>query len=100
MHGVPLGSMLGSLLYLIYISDAFLDWGVKSILSIDDATLIISGKSVNEIRRCAHATLHLLYKKLTDNKLTVNCSETKYMLLSTQPYRLPSKGELFPIKLN
>ena len=59
---------------------------VKSVLCADDATLVIPGKSVNEICCCANATLQLIYKRLADNKLTVNCSKTKYMLLSPQPY--------------
>ena len=49
---------------------------------------------------CANFTLQLIYQRLTDNKLTVNCSKTKYMILF-QPYRLLSnQGELFPIRLN
>ena len=37
---------------------------------------------------------------MTDNKLTVNCSKTKCMSLSPQPYRLSKQGELFSIKLH
>ena len=88
------------MLFLIYINDVFLDCGVKSVLYAYDTTLVISGKSVNEICYCANATLQLPYQRLTDNKLTVNCSKTKYVLLSPQPYRLSNQGELFPTKLN
>ena len=58
-------------------------------------TVVIPGKSVNEICCCFNATLQLIYKRLTDNKLTVNCSKTKYMSLSPQPYRLSNRGDCF-----
>ena len=85
---------------MIYVNDVFLDCGVKSVLYADDATLVILEKSVNEICFCANVTLQLIYKRLTDNKLTVNCTKTKYMLLSPQSYQLSNPAELFLIKLN
>ena len=100
MHGVPQGSILGLLVFLIYINDVFLDCGVKSVLYADNAMLVISGKSVNEICRCANFKLQLICQRLTDNKLSVNCLKTKYMLLSPQPYQLSIQGEFFPIRLN
>ena len=78
----------------------FLDCGVKPVLYAEDATLVIPGKSVNEIYCRANTTLNLLHKRLSNNKLTINCSKTNCMLLSPQPHRLSSQGELFSIKLN
>ena len=94
MHGVTQGLILGPLLFLIYIKNVFLDCGVKSVLYAEDATLVIPEKSANGIYRCVNATLQLLYQRLIDNKLTVNCSKTKYMLLSPQIYRLSNQGKI------
>ena len=68
MHGVPQGLILGPLLVLTYTNDVFLDCGVKSVLYVDNATLVIPGKSVNEICRRANATLQLTYKNLLGNE--------------------------------
>ena len=88
------------MLFLIYINNACFNCGVKSVLYADDATLVIPGKSGNEICRCVNTTVPLIYQRLTENKLTVNYSKTKYVLLSPQPYQLSNQGKLFPIKLN
>ena len=88
------------MLFLIYINDVFLGCGVKSVLYADDATLVNPAKLVNKTCNRANATLQLIHKRLTENKLTVNCSKTKLMLVSPKPYRVSNKGELFPIKLN
>ena len=59
----PRAQILGPLLFLIYINDVFLDSSVKSVLYADDATLVIPGKSVNEICHCANTTLQLIYQR-------------------------------------
>ena len=48
----------------------------------------------------ANAILDLTYKRLTNKRLTIDCSKTENMLLSPKPYKLSSQGKLLPIELS
>ena len=81
--GVPQGSILGPLLYLIYVNDCFkcLD-NSCSILYADDTTLVITARSYDLLYKFINSDLSKLYDWLCLNKLTVNESKTKYMTFS------------------
>ena len=64
IYDVYTSIILGPLLFSIFIKDLFHDYGVKSVLNADDATLVIPAKSVNEKCRRANA----LYKKFKIKK--------------------------------
>ena len=82
-HGVPQGSILGPLLYLIYVNDCFKSLKHSHpVLYADDTTLIFTAKTYDELYKFMNEDLHNLYQWLSLNKLTINTDKTKYMVYS------------------
>ena len=82
--GVPQGSILGPLLYLIYVNDCFkcLDHSC-SILYADDTTLIFSASSYSTLFNMINSDLKHLSDWLSVNKLSINVDKTKFMIFTT-----------------
>ena len=80
--GVPQGSVLGPLLFIIYINDIVNSCALASILYADDAALLLEDDNVKRLKRTLNRELKLLDEWLISNKLTLNMSKTHYMLIS------------------
>ena len=83
MCGVPQGSVLGPLLFIIYINDIDNCNDLENCLFADDAALLASARSVKELKQVIRKEVKLLHDWLIINKLTLNLSKTKYMLLGS-----------------
>ena len=84
--GVPQGSTLGPLLFLIYVNDLFLNTKCELLMYADDMTIIVSGKSRAEVIESANKELEIISSWLTKHKLIVNPTKMKYMIFLTKPH--------------
>ena len=82
--GVPQGSILGPLLFLVYVNDMCSAVNCKLLLYADDSALIVPGKDVKEIELQLTKELKSISNWLTDNKLSLHLGKTESILFGTK----------------
>ena len=84
--GVPQGSILGPLFFLIYINDLpqCLN-NTKPRLFADDTNLTATGDSIPHLETAVNSDLENLRKWLIANKLSLNVAKTEFMLIGSKP---------------
>ena len=89
--GVPQGSVLGPILFLIYINDITdIFTKSKTILFADDMTLYLIGRSPEQLITTANQELQQLHQWCVCNRLTINTDKTYYMFFTNKKtYYLP-----------
>ena len=98
--GVPQGSILGPQLFSLFVND--LPTSVSKaqvVMYADDTMLMYSDKSLINIQSCLNNELNRVNEWLVKNRLVLNTSKTKYMIIGT-PHKLSNINEPIVISVN
>ena len=93
--GVPQGSIVGPLLFLLYVNDMPQAMNSDLLLYTDDTCLIYTGKGINTIEEQLNTDFSSLCDWFVDNKLSVHFGEEKTKsILSGTKRQLKSQRDL------
>ena len=95
--GVPQGSILGPLLFLVYINDLPNACNATTILFADDTNAIYVGKSYTQLINLINSDLLNISNWFKRNKMALNESKTKFIIFHKKHNKPPDN---FPITLN
>ncbi len=88
-YGVPQGSILGPLLFTIYVNDIpKCIHNAKINLYADDTAIAVHGLTIEEVLFKLESVMTTVSKWFRHNKLSVNFSKTKYMLFAASNKKL------------
>ena len=99
--GVPQGSILGPLMFIIYVNDmpkCFKDCNVN--IYADDTTFYVADTSVDAVSRILQTELEFVHRWLCCNKLSLHIGKTSSMLICSRQKRIHLDNQELNLKLN
>ena len=101
INGVPQGSILGPLMFLLFINDLPLYTDpINTDIYADDTTMYEIGISRSDIERNLQIALNNLSKWNKSNCMVINTSKTKLMLITTHQRRATLEFDSLFLTLN
>ena len=91
--GVPQGSILGPLLFLVYVNDMVSAVNCKLLLYADDSALMVSHRDTEVIQEQLCSELDAVNEWLIDNKLSLHLGKTESVLFGPKR-KLAKQSEL------
>ena len=93
---IPQGSVLGPLLFLLYVDDIHqCSNKLKFYLFADDTNILYADKNLKSLENIVNIELRNLHESLTSNKLTLNTTKTTFVIFHPYQKRVTYQPSLY-----